>query len=52
VDGELKELRREAVRQRVAERKRARTLPELLAVAKQRGYSAGWAYKVHNARSS
>jgi superfamily II DNA or RNA helicase len=28
----------------------ARTLPELLAVAKERGYSPGWAHKVHNAR--
>jgi superfamily II DNA or RNA helicase len=33
-------------------RGRARTLPELLAVAKERGYSPGWAYRVHNARSS
>lgn len=31
-------------------RGKARTLPELLAVAKERGYSPGWAYKVHNAR--
>ncbi len=52
VDGELQELKREAVRQRVAERKRARSLSELLAIAAQRGYSPGWAYKVHNARSS
>lgn len=51
VDGELQELRREAVRQRVAERRKARTLPQLLALAKQRGYSPAWAYKVHNARS-
>ena len=28
----------------------ARTLPELLAVAKERGYSPGWARRVHNAR--
>ena len=28
----------------------ARTLPELLAVAKERGYSPGWAKHVHNAR--
>ena len=51
VDGELKELRREAVRQRTAERRMARTLPQLLALAKQRGYSPAWAYRVHNARS-
>jgi len=29
---------------------KARTLPELLAVAKERGYSPGWAHRVHNAR--
>jgi len=50
VAGELKELQREAVRQRTTERKRARTLPELLALAKERGYSPGWAYKVHQSR--
>jgi superfamily II DNA or RNA helicase len=50
-DGELKELQREAVQQRVAERKKARTLPELLAVAKERGYSPGWAHRVHAARA-
>lgn len=52
VAGELKELQREAVRQRTTERKRARTLPELLALAKERGYSPGWAYKVAAARQS
>lgn len=50
VDGELKELKREAVRQRVAERKRAQTLPELLAIARARGYSPGWAHRVLAAR--
>lgn len=50
--GELKELQRAQVQQRVAERKRARTLPELLAVARARGYSPGWAYRVHHGRSS
>lgn len=50
VDGELRELKREAVRQRVAERKRAQTLPELLAIARVRGYSPGWAHRVHAAR--
>jgi hypothetical protein len=46
----LQELKREGIRQRVTERKKARTLPELLAVAKERGYSPGWAHRVHNAR--
>jgi DNA repair protein RadD len=50
VDGELRELKREAVRQRVAERRRAQTLPELLAIARARGYSPGWAHRVHAAR--
>lgn len=52
VDGELKELQRVNAQLRATERKRARTLPELLAVARARGYSPGWAYRVHNARSS
>jgi len=52
IAGELKELRREAVRQRTQERRRARTLPELMAIARQRGYSPAWAWKVHNARSN
>jgi DNA repair protein RadD len=42
-------------RRAVAARKRqagsARTLQELLAVAEQRGYSPGWAYRLHAARS-
>jgi hypothetical protein len=41
----LQELKRECIRQRVTERKKARTLPELLAVAKERGYSTGWAHR-------
>jgi len=55
--GELKELRRESVQQRIAERDRAkrerqaaRTLPQLLALAKERGYSPGWAYRIAAAR--
>lgn len=28
----------------------ARTLPQLLALAKERGYSPGWAYRIHHAR--
>ena len=57
VDVELQELKRESVRQRIAERTshrkqqgRARTLPELLHLAKERGYSPGWAYKVYASR--
>jgi superfamily II DNA or RNA helicase len=55
--GELKELKRESVQQRIAERDKAkrqrqaaRTLSELLALAKERGYSPGWAYRIHQAR--
>lgn len=57
VDGELRELKRTAklmeFEERHAQRSevaRARTLPQLLAVAKQRGYSPGWAYRIHSAR--
>lgn len=55
--GELTELRREAIRQRIEERtaskrkqQAARTLPDLLALAKERGYSPGWAYRIYQAR--
>ena len=58
VDGELRELKRTAkvieFEERHARRSevgRARTLAELLMVAKNRGYSPGWAYRIHNARS-
>ena len=51
-DGELQELARDAIaRSRRRDVGRARTLPELLAVAAQRGYSPGWAYRVHHGRS-
>ena len=57
VDGDLQELRREAVQQRIEERTKsrreqgkARTLQSLLALAKERGYSPGWAYKVYASR--
>lgn len=53
--GELQELTHQAIeRARIRDRRqqgKARTLPELMAIAKQRGYSPAWAYKVHNARS-
>jgi len=57
VEAELQELKREAVRQRIEERTklkkeqgRARTLSQLLALAKERGYSSGWAYKIFQGR--
>jgi len=52
-DGELKELQREAVRQRSAERKKARTLQELIHVGQARGMKnpVGWARHVYWARS-
>jgi DNA repair protein RadD len=52
VAGELQELRRESVRQDRRTQGQARTLPELLALAKQRGYSPGWAYRIYHARTS
>lgn len=48
--GELQELRREAVRASKRDQGRARTLPQLLALAKERGYSPGWAYRIYHAR--
>lgn len=51
-DGELQELARAAVaRAHARARRQARSLPQLLALARERGYSPGWAYKVHHARS-
>ena len=56
---ELRELKRtvkviefEERHARRSEVGRARTLAELLMVAKNRGYSPGWAYRIHNARSN
>jgi len=55
--GELQELKRTAnvieFEERHARRTevgRARTLADLLMVAKNRGYSPGWAYRIHHAR--
>lgn len=50
VAGELREVQRQVIQQRTAERRRARTLPQLLALAQERGYSPGWAYRVAAAR--
>ena len=52
-EGELREMRREDVRERKERRKeqgRARTLPELLALAAKKGYKPGWAYKIFYGR--
>ena len=52
-EGELKEMRRQDAIERREKRKeqgKARTLPELLALAKKKGYKPGWAYKIFYAR--
>ena len=55
-EGELKEMRREDARDRMErkerrkEQGRARTLPELLALAAKKGYKPGWAYKIFYGR--
>jgi superfamily II DNA or RNA helicase len=48
--GELQELKRAQQRTARREQGQARTLAELLMVAKNRGYSPGWAYRIHQAR--
>jgi hypothetical protein len=60
-EGELREIRVEdaLIRIREKEEKRrqknkqsqARSLAELQALAKERGYSPGWAYHIHKSRS-
>jgi ribosomal protein L32 len=51
VDGELVELQRKAVnRDRRREVGQARSLQSLLAIARERGYAPGWAYRLHAAR--
>ena len=52
VEGDLQELQRVNAQLRVAERRKARTLPQLLALARERGYSPGWAYRVAAARGA
>jgi superfamily II DNA or RNA helicase len=51
-DGDLQELKREAVQQRTTERKKAHTLQQLIAVGQARGMKnpVAWAKHVHNAR--
>ena len=52
-EGELKEMRRLDALDRIEKKKeigRARTLPELLALAKKKGYKPGWAYKIFYGR--
>jgi superfamily II DNA or RNA helicase len=48
--GELQELKRSEMRQARRKQGSARTLEQLLALAKERGYSPGWAYRIHQAR--
>ena len=55
-EGELKEMRRQDALDRIEKKEqrkeigRARTLPELLALAKKKGYKPGWAYKIFYGR--
>ena len=55
-EGELKELQRLDALDRIEKKEkrkeigRARTLPELLALAKKKGYKPGWAYKIFYGR--
>ena len=52
-EGELREMRRQDAierREKRQEQGRARTLPELLALAKKKGYKPGWAYKIFYGR--
>ena len=52
-EGELREMRRQDAIERREKRKeqgRARTLPELLALAKKKGYKPGWAFKIFYGR--
>jgi len=51
--GDLQELRKEKARERQEfkrEQGKARTLPELLALAAKTGYKPGWAYKIYKGR--
>ena len=60
-DGELRELRiseamirireKEEKRRKKSQQSQARTLQELQAIAKERGYSPGWAYHIHRSRN-
>jgi hypothetical protein len=50
VDGELQELKRSEMRQARRKQGTARTLEQLLALANERGYSPGWAYRIFHAR--
>lgn len=53
VDGELQELNLDAIRkQKKQEVGRARTLNDLLEVARQRGYKEAWAHHIFNARQA
>ena len=55
-EGKLREMRRQDALERIEKKEqrkeigRARTLPELLALAKKKGYKPGWAYKIFYGR--
>ena len=55
-EGELREMRRQDALERIERKEqrkeigRARTLEELLAIAKKKGYKPGWAYKIFYGR--
>jgi DNA repair protein RadD len=49
--GELQELKRSEMRQARRKQGTARTLEQLLALANERGYSPGWAYRIYHARA-
>jgi ribosomal protein S21 len=55
-EGELREMRRQDALERIEKKEqrkeigRARTLLELLALAKKKGYKPGWAYKIFYGR--
>ena len=48
----ISEITRTHKASRKQEQGRAQTLPELLALAKKRGYKPGWAYKIFYGRKS
>jgi hypothetical protein len=51
VDGELVKLERKAVQQKLRlQVGKARSLEQLQAIGRERGYSPGWAFRLYKAR--